>query len=280
MSAIQSAALPLNDGRSIPQLGLGFWQLSPEAAETVTRAGLEVGYRLLDTAEGYTNEEGVGRALAAVGQPRDEVFVTSKLRNAAHAEADARREFDATMQKLGLEQIDLFLIHWPRPAQDRYVEAWKTLVALRDEGRIRSIGVSNFNEDHLDRIIDATGVVPAVNQIELHPRLQQRTLRAVHDRLGIVTESWSPLGSGRLLDDPAIGAMAARLGRTPAQVIIRWHLQHGLVVIPKSANADRIRSNAQVFDFTLSDADMAQLDAMDSPDGRVGPDPATAEFSF
>lgn len=272
--------LPLNDGHSIPQLGLGFWQLSPEDADRVAREGLATGYRLLDTAEGYSNEEGVGRALAAGTVPRDQVYVTTKLRNAAHARDAVLREFDASMEKLGLEVLDLFLIHWPRPAQDRYVEAWKALVELRDQGRITSIGVSNFNEDHLQRLIDETGVTPAVNQIELHPRFQQRKLRQVHERLGIVTESWSPLGQGGLLDDPTITGIADRLGKTPAQVIIRWHIQQGLVVIPKSANAERIRQNAQVFDFDLGENDLAAIEAMDDAGGRVGPDPAKDDFSF
>lgn len=270
----------LNDGHSIPQLGLGFWQLTPTEAEAVATEGLAAGYRLLDTAEGYSNEEGVGAALARSNLQRSDIYVTTKLRNAAHSRDAVLREFDASMEKLGVEVLDLFLIHWPRPAQDLYVEAWKTLIELRDQGRIASIGVSNFNEDHLQRLIDETGVTPAVNQIELHPGFQQQNLRQVHQRLGIVTESWSPLGQGGLLDNPAIGAIANRLGRTPAQVIIRWHLQQGLVVIPKSANAGRIRQNADVFAFSLSDEDLAAISALDRADGRVGPDPRTAEFSF
>lgn len=272
--------LPLNDGGTIPQLGLGFWQVDPAGAEAVAAAGIRAGYRLLDTAQGYHNEEGVGRAVAASGLPRDGFTITTKLRNGAHARDDALRAFDASMRRLGLERLDLFLIHWPRPAHDRYAEAWRTLVELRDQGRIRSIGVSNFGPAELRRIIDDTGVVPAVNQIELHPRFQQRELRALHDSLGIVTQSWSPLGSGRLLADPAIAAIARRHGRTPAQAIIRWHLQQGLVVIPKSATPARIAQNIEVFDFTLDADDMAAFAAMDDPAGRNGPDPATAEFSF
>lgn len=272
--------ISLNDGFSIPQLGLGMWQVDPQTAAQVAIWGIEAGYRSIDTAQGYNNEEGVGAAIRKSGVPREELFITSKLRNGAHRRDDALRAFDDTMAKLGIEQIDLFLIHWPVPSQDRYVEAWKTLIELRDAGRIRSIGVSNFNQDHLERIIGETGVTPAINQIELHPRFQQRDKRAFHAEHGIRIESWSPLGRGRLLDDPAIGAIAAKHGKTPAQAIIRWHLQQGLVVIPKSANRDRLAANFDVFDFELDDADMQAIAALDAPDGRTGANPATASFLF
>lgn len=274
-------SLPLNDGSTIPQLGLGFWQITPDQrAEDVARQGIAAGYRLLDTAQLYGNEAGVGSAVAGSGLPRDAFTVTTKLRNGAHARDEALRAFDASLQRLRLERVDLFLIHWPRPAQGRYAEAWRTLVELRDQGRARSIGVSNFGREELRRIIDDTGVVPAVNQVELHPRFQQRPLRALHDSLGIVTQSWSPLGSGRLLGDPAIAAIAKRHDRSAAQVIIRWHLQQGLVAIPKSATPARIAENIDVSGFILDAEDMAALAALDSPEGRNGPDPATAEFSF
>lgn len=272
--------ISLNDGFSIPQLGLGMWQVDPQTAAQVAIWGIEAGYRSIDTAQGYNNEEGVGAAIRKSGVPRKELFITSKLRNGAHRRDDALRAFDDTMAKLGIEQIDLFLIHWPVPSQDRYVEAWKTLIELRDAGRIRSIGVSNFNQDHLERIIGETGVTPAINQIELHPRFQQRDKRAFHAEHGIRIESWSPLGRGRLLDDPAIGAIAAKHGKTPAQAIIRWHLQQGLVVIPKSANKERLAANFDVFDFELDDADMQAIAALDTPDGRTGANPATASFLF
>ncbi len=272
--------ITLNDGTTIPQIGLGVWQVDPSVTARVVGWALEAGYRLIDTAEGYANEEGVGQAIRDAGIPRSDLYITSKLRNAAHARDDALRAFDETMKKLGVEQLDLFLIHWPLPSRDRYVEAWKTLVELRQSGRIRSIGVSNFNRDHLERIIGETGVVPVVNQIELHPRFQQRDKRDYHSRHGIVIESWSPLGSGRLLADPVIGAIAKKHGKSIAQIIIRWHLQQGLVVIPKSIHKDRIVSNLDVFGFTLDADDMRTIDALDAPDGRGGSDPATASFLF
>jgi len=270
--------LLFHDGNRMPQLGLGFWQVTN--AQEVAAAGLGAGYRLLDTAQGYGNETEVGRAIARSGLPREEVFVTTKLRNAAHARDDALRAFDASMAALGLDRLDLMLIHWPRPAQDRYVEAWRVLIELRDAGRIRSIGVSNFGPMELARLEAETGVVPVLNQIELHPRFQQHPLRALHGRMGIVTQSWSPLGQGGLLGDPVIGRIARRLGRSPAQVVIRWHLQEGLSPIPKSAHPDRIRANFEVWDLTLDENDMEAIARLDRRDGRVGPDPATAEFAF
>ncbi len=272
--------IELNDGTSIPQLGLGVWQVDPGITAKVVGWGIEAGYRLIDTAEGYRNEEGVGEAIRQAGVPRSELYITSKLRNGAHRRDDALSAFDETMEKLGIEQLDLFLIHWPLPGQDRYVEAWKTLVELRDAGRIRSIGVSNFNPDHLERIIGETGVTPVVNQIELHPRFQQRDVRDFHSRHDIRIESWSPLGSGKLLEDPVIGAVAGKHGKTIAQTIIRWHLQQGLIVIPKSVNRDRIAANFDVFDFKLDAEDFKAIDGLDAPAGRTGSDPATASFLF
>lgn len=271
--------LTLNDGVIIPRLGLGVWQVDPDITAKVVRWGIDAGYRLIDTAEGYRNEEGVGRAIRAAGVPRDELFVTSKLRNGAHQRDAALRAFDDTMQKLGIDQIDLFLIHWPVPSQNRYVEAWKTLVELKEAGRIKSVGVSNFNQDHLERIIGETGVTPVVNQIELHPRFQQRDSREFHKKHNIHIESWSPLGSGRLLADPTLAAIAKKHGKSVAQVIIRWHLQDGLIVIPKSVHQDRIAGNFAVFDFELDGDDMKTILGMDSA-GRTGPDPATAAFLF
>jgi 2,5-diketo-D-gluconate reductase A len=272
--------IKLNDGNVIPQFGFGVWQVPPDITAACCAEALRAGYRSIDTAEGYQNEAGVGQAVRDSGVPRREIFLTSKLRNAAHRRDDALREFDETMRQLGIEQLDLFLIHWPVPSRDHYVEAWKTLIELRDAGRIRSIGVSNFNLDHLERIIGETGVTPAVNQIELHPRFQQRDKRAFHKKHKIAIESWSPLGSGSLIDNPAIGAIAKKHGRSPAQVMIRWHLDEGLIVIPKSVTPVRIRENIAVFDFTLDDADRRALAALDDPGGRVGPDPATAAFLF
>ncbi|WP_224548919.1 aldo/keto reductase [Mesorhizobium sp. CA16] len=270
----------LNDGATIPQIGLGVWQVDPEITAKVVRWGIEAGYRLIDTAEGYRNEEGVGEAIRAAGVPRAELFITSKLRNGAHQRDAALRAFDDTMQKLGIDQIDLFLIHWPVPSQNKYVEAWKTLVELREAGRIKSVGVSNFNQDHLERIIGETGVTPVVNQIELHPRFQQRDKRDFHARHNIRIESWSPLGSGRLLADPTLEKIAKKHGKSVAQVIIRWHLQEGLVVIPKSIHRERIAGNFDIFGFELDADDMQTVHGLDSADGRTGPDPATAAFLF
>jgi len=272
--------IDLNDGTVIPQLGLGVWQVDQDVTAQVVGWAIDAGYRLIDTAEGYANEEGVGEAIRQSSVPRSELYITSKLRNAAHKRDAALKAFDETMNKLGIEQIDLFLIHWPLPGQDHYVEAWKTLIELRDSGRIKSIGVSNFNRDHLERIIGETGVTPAVNQIELHPRFQQRDKREFHAEKGIRIESWSPLGSGRLLGDPTIEGIAKKHGKSTAQVIIRWHLQQGLIVIPKSVHKDRISANFDVFGFELDPDDVAKIDAMDSSRGRVGPDPATASFLF
>ncbi|MER8954897.1 aldo/keto reductase [Mesorhizobium sp. M0833] len=270
----------LNDGSAIPQIGLGVWQVDPAITAKVVRWGIEAGYRLIDTAEGYQNEEGVGQAIRSAGVPRSELFITSKLRNGAHQRDAALRAFDGTMSKLGIGHIDLFLIHWPVPSQDRYVEAWKTLIELRQSGRIKSIGVSNFNQDHLERIISETGVTPTVNQIELHPRFQQRDKREFHDRHNIRIESWSPLGSGRLLSDPTLESIARKHGKSVAQTIVRWHLQEGLIVIPKSIHQDRIAANFDVFDFELEAKDLELIRGMDSPDGRTGPNPATAAFLF
>ncbi|CDX36973.1 2,5-diketo-D-gluconate reductase A [Mesorhizobium sp. ORS 3359] len=267
-------------GSTIPQIGLGVWQVDPDVTAKVVRWGIEAGYRLIDTAEGYRNEEGVGEAIRGAGVPRNELFITSKLRNGAHQRDAALRAFDDTMQKLGIDQIDLFLIHWPVPAQNKYVEAWKTLVELQQAGRIKSVGVSNFNKDHLERIIGETGVTPVVNQIELHPRFQQRDKREFHKKHNIHIESWSPLGSGRLLSDPTLEKLAKKHGKSVAQVIIRWHLQEGLIVIPKSIHQERIAGNFDVFGFELDADDMQTIRGLDSADGRTGPDPATAAFLF
>jgi len=272
--------ITLNDGAAIPQLGLGVWQVDHGITADVVGWAIKAGYRLIDTAQGYQNEEGVGEAIRAADVPRSELYITSKLRNGAHERDAALRAFDDTMEKLGIEQIDLFLIHWPVPSRDKYVEAWKTLIELKQAGRIKSIGVSNFNRDHLERIIGETGVVPVANQIELHPRFQQRALREFHAGHDIQTESWSPLGSGRLLGDPTIAGIAKKHGKSAAQTIIRWHLQQGLIVIPKSVRQDRIAANFDVFDFELDAQDLKTIAGMDSADGRDGPNPATAAFLF
>jgi 2,5-diketo-D-gluconate reductase A len=263
----------LNDGAVMPQFGLGVWQTPDGEAPEVIRAAVGAGYRLVDTASIYGNEKGVGEGLEGA----DSVYLTTKVWNDRQGFDAALKAFDDSEKRLG-RTIDLYLIHWPRPDLGRYVDTWKALIRLKQEGRVRSIGVSNFNADHLERIIGETGVVPAVNQIELHPRFQQRALREAHAKHGIVTESWSPLGRGQLLDDPLIVRIASKHGKTPAQVVIRWHLDNGLVVIPKSANPGRIRENIAVFDFRLDEDDLKALAGLDSKDGRTGPDPLTARF--
>jgi 2,5-diketo-D-gluconate reductase A len=273
--------IKLNDGNSIPQLGLGVWQVPAEVTTRVVLDALKVGYRSIDTAEGYNNEEGVGRALKEAGLKREEVFVTSKLRNGAHQRDAALKAFDETMSKLGIDQLDLFLIHWPVPQRDKYVEAFKTMVELRDQGRIKSVGVSNFNQDHLERIIGETGVVPVVNQIELHPGYQQRDKRDFHEQHKIRIESYSPLGTGNWLDDRTIGDIARKHGKSPAQVMIRWQLDQGLIVIPKTTHLERILENFDVFEFALDADDHAKIKSLDNPrGGKIGADPATANFLF
>lgn len=270
-------SVTLNDGAVMPQFGLGVWQTPDREAPQIIRAAIEAGYRLVDTASIYGNEKGVGEGLKHAAHDSGGVYLTTKVWNDRQGFDATLRAFDDSEKRLG-RRIDLYLIHWPRPDLDLYVETWKALIRLKEEGRVRSIGVSNFNPDHLERIIGETGVVPAVNQIELHPRFQQSALREAHAKHGVVTESWSPLGRGSLLDDPLIGRIAKKHGKTPAQVIIRWHLDNGFVVIPKSANPGRIRQNIQVFDFRLDEDDLEAMAGLDSPDGRTGPDPLTARF--
>lgn len=266
--------IEFNDGHSIPQLGFGVFRIPPEDAERLVAEAIEVGYRHIDTAWGYFNEEGVGAAVRNCGLARDELFVTTKVWNSSQGRAPSIESFERSMETLGLDVLDLLLIHWPAPANDLYVETWETFVELRESGRVRSIGVSNFEPEHIDRIVAATGVVPAINQIELHPFFQQRRLRAYHEEQGIVTEAWGPIARGAVGDDPLLVALASSWGRTPAQVALRWEVQHGIVTIPKSATSARIASNFDVFDFELSDDDMAMIDALDRVDGRFGPLPA------
>ncbi|MEH3147529.1 MAG: aldo/keto reductase [Methylobacterium frigidaeris] len=272
---MSQTTLTLNDGASIPRLGFGVWRVEDAQAPEIVGTALAAGYRSVDTAAAYGNEAGVGRAIRESGLSRDEVFVTTKLWNDRHGTDAALRAFDESLARLGLDHVDLYLVHWPVPGRNAYVETWRALIRLRDEGRARSIGVSNFTVAHLTRIIAETGITPAVNQIELHPRFQQPALRRFHAEAGIATEAWSPLGRGALLDDPAIAAIARKHGRTPAQVVLRWHLDIGNVAIPKSANPVRIRENADVFGFALDRQDLAALTALDRPDGRIGPDPET-----
>ena len=242
------------------------------------KAALGAGYRHIDTAAIYGNEAGVGEGLRASGVPRGDVFITTKLWNAEQGLDTTLRAFDASMKLLGLEQLDLYLIHWPCPARGLYVDTWRAFVRLQAEGRVRSIGVSNFEPEHLDCLVQETGVKPVLNQIELHPRFQQHALRDYHAAHGIATQAWSPLGQGKLLADPSIVAIAKKHGKTPAQVIVRWHIEMGHVVIPKSVNAGRIAENADVFGFSLDADDMAAVARLDDSEGRIGPHPSTAEF--
>ncbi len=274
MTGFPEPTVALNDGASMPQFGLGVFQTPPDATERIVRTAVGDGYRLVDTASMYRNEDGVGAAL----QGRADVFVTTKLGNSDHGFDETLRAFDESVRKLRRETLDLYLIHWPRPRVNRYVESWKALVRVQKEGRVRSIGVSNFNRDHLERIIAETGVTPAVNQIELHPRFQQGALREFHDGRGIRTESWSPLGRGGLLGEAAIVDIADKHRKTPAQVVIRWHLESGLIAIPKTVRDERLKENIGALDFRLDDEDMRRIEALDSPGGRIGPDPGTATF--
>jgi 2,5-diketo-D-gluconate reductase A len=258
----------LNDAREMPLLGLGTWQVPDAQAPVLVRTAVEAGYRLIDTAALYRNERGVGEGLlGATG-----IWLTTKLWNSDHGATNARRAVRESLDRLGAP-IDLYLIHWPAPRQDRYVETWAALIELREEGLVRSIGVSNFNVEHLDRIERETGVIPAVNQIELHPAFQQRELAAYHREKAIVSQSWSPLGQGNLLSDPRVLRIARKHGRSPAQLIIAWHLAQGFSVLPKSANPDRLRDNLRAKEVRLDEEDMAAFAAMDDPRGRIGPDP-------
>ncbi len=267
--------LTMNDGRTIPQLGFGVFQIPQDETQVAVTTALQEGYRLIDTAQGYRNEEGVGAALAASDVAREDVFVTTKVANANQGYDTTLSSFDASMDKLGLEVLDLLLIHWPQPMFDQYVDTWRALEKLQADGRIRSIGVSNFEIEHLERLAAETDVVPAVNQVELHPQFPQAELRAYHAEHGILTEAWGPIGQGKgVLENEHIQAVASAKGRTPAQVVLRWHLQLGVVVIPKSVTPSRIAENIALFDFELSDEDMATLAKVDTG-VRLGADPRT-----
>ncbi|MEV0356963.1 aldo/keto reductase [Nocardia sp. NPDC050697] len=271
-SAVPTIVLP--DGNVIPQLGFGVFQVPADEAATVVTKALEVGYRSIDTAAIYGNEEGTGRAIRESGLPRDEVYVTTKLWNSEQGYDSTLRAFDESLKRLGLEYLDLYLVHWPVPKADRYVDTFKAFQALKADGRVRSIGVSNFTPAHLERIIAETGEIPAVNQVELHPRFIQAPLRSFHQSHAIATEAWSPLGQGQVLDDPVITSIARQLGRTPAQVVIRWHLQLGNIVIPKSVTPERIESNFDVFGFELTAEQVEAISGLNA-DARIGGDPET-----
>jgi 2,5-diketo-D-gluconate reductase A len=266
-------AVVLNDGVEIPQLGFGVFQVPPGETQEAVEAALESGYRHIDTAAAYGNEAGVGAAIAASGLRREEVFVTTKLWNSEQGHESTLRAFDGSLERLGLDRVDLYLIHWPLPSEDRYLETWRAFEAIWEQGRVRSIGVSNFRVEDLERLKAEADRLPSVNQIELHPSLQQAELRAWHEDHAIATEAWSPLAQGALLDEETIVTVAAHHEKTPAQTILRWHLQLGNVVIPKSVTPERIRENIEIFDFELSEDDMAAIARLDAGE-RTGPDPA------
>jgi len=268
-----TAGLALNDGKTLPQLGFGLWQVPEDQTARVVREGLAAGYRLIDGAAIYGNEAGLGEGLRSSPVARDEVFVTTKVWNDRQGTASTRKAVEESLARIGLPSVDLMLIHWPCPERGMFLETWKTLIALREEGKVASIGVSNFRVADLEVIIGETGVVPVLNQIELHPRLQQAELRAFHAAQGIVTQSWTPLGQGRCFEAAPVRAVAARAGKSPAQVILRWHLQLGCSVIPRSTRAAGLAENLDIFDFSLTEAEMAAMSTLEAGE-RTGPDPA------
>jgi 2,5-diketo-D-gluconate reductase A len=270
--------LPLNSGTTIPQLGFGVFQIPPEETAQAVSTALDIGYRHIDTAQMYKNEEGVGEAVASI---RSEVFLTSKLNNGFHRPDDARREFDKTLERLRSDYVDMFLIHWPLPTlyDGDYVSTWRTLAEFLADGRAKAIGVSNFQVAHLERLAAETDVVPAVNQIECHPYFGNEEVRAYGEKHGILTEAWAPIAQGKVLKDPVVNELAAAVGRTPAQVVLRWHIQRGDIVFPKSVTPSRMRENFQVFDFSLDDAQMNTITGLSQgEDGRDGPVPD--EFDY
>lgn len=273
--------ITLHDQTTIPQLGFGTFQVPPEETAATVRTALEVGYRHLDTAQMYQNEAGVGEAIRTSGIARDELYVTTKLNNGFHAPDDVRRSFDESLSKLGLDHVDLFLVHWPLPTRydGDYVSTWRAMAALVDDGRARSVGVSNFEPAHLDRIVEETGVVPVVNQIEVHPYLTNEAARAASIRHGVEVEAWSPIAKGRVLDDEVVTRIAQAHGRTSSQVTLRWHVERGDIVFPKSMREERMRENFEIFDFTLTPDEVAEISALDrGEEGRTGPHPDTFDL--
>jgi 2,5-diketo-D-gluconate reductase A len=274
-------SITLNDQTTIPQLGFGTYQVPPEQTAETVAAALEVGYRHIDTAQMYGNERGVGEAVRASGIPREELYLTSKLHNHVHRPDDARRAFEETLTALGVDRLDLFLIHWPLPTRydGDYVSTWRTLTELLADGRVTSVGVSNFQPEHLDRIVAETGVVPAVNQIEVHPYFTNEAARAASIRHGAEVEAWSPIAQGQVLGDPVINRIAQAHERTPAQVTLRWHIERGDIVFPKSMSPERMRENFEIFDFSLTADEVAEIAALDrGAEGRTGPDPDTFDW--
>ncbi len=280
-SAPQVPDLVLNDGNRIPQFGFGVFQIPPADTASAVRTALEAGYRHIDTAEMYQNEKGVGQGVRDAGVDRGEVFITSKLNNGFHKPDDARRAFDTTIEALGFDYVDLFLIHWPLPTlyDGDFVSTWQTLEEFKSDGRARSIGVSNFQVHHLERLARDTETVPAVNQIEVHPYFTNDAVRAYGIEHTILTEAWSPIAQGDVLDDPVVGQIAQKVGKSPAQVVLRWHIERGDIVFPKSSTPQRIKENIDIFDFELSDDQIDELTGLDKGEaGRRGPDPDTFDW--
>lgn len=275
---MKSPLITLNDGNKMPQLGYGLWQVPDDVAVNSVLTAFKAGYRSVDSAQIYQNETGLGLAIKESGLNPSELFITTKIWNEEQGYDKTMRSFDVSMQKLGLDKLNLLLIHWPSPHRNLYSETWKALIQLQKDKRVTSIGVSNFRAEDLNKIVQESGVVPAINQIELHPHFQQQELRALHKKLGIQTECWSPLGQGHVIEDDIIRKIADKYKKSPAQVIIRWHLDMGFVVIPKSVTPTRIAENFDVFDFKLDADDLQTIEEMDNAEGRIGPDPATAAF--
>lgn len=276
---MQSAPLlTLKDKMKIPQLGFGMWQVPDEEAPKLLDHALAIGYRSIDTAAIYGNEAGTGKALEQMKLKREEVYVTTKVWNSDQGYDATLRAMDESLKKLKTSYVDLYLIHWPAPKQDKYLPTWKALARLHKEGLARSIGVSNFAIEHLEKIIQETGIIPAVNQIELHPQFQQKELRKVHAHYGIQTEAWSPLAQGQFVKLPIIQELAAKYNKTPAQIVLRWHMENNIVAIPKTVTPSRMLENFSIFDFKLDADDLQKMESLDRVDGRVGPDPMTADF--
>jgi 2,5-diketo-D-gluconate reductase A len=278
-AAADIPSVTLNNGVEVPQVGLGVFQVPGNGTQACVETGFELGYRHIDTAAAYYNEEGVGAAVRASGLPREEIFVTTKLRNGDQGYESALRAFENSRQALGLDVVDLYLIHWPVPRRDLYVETWRALEKLLADGEVRAIGVSNFLPEHVDRLVSESDVVPAVNQVEIHPTFRQPDTVERSRAHGIVPEAYSPLGQGADLDAPTVVRIANELGVTPSQVVLRWHVQHGVILIPKSVNPERMATNVDLFSFSLSEVQMADINALHSPDGRIGTDPAVAAFT-
>ncbi|MBV6272556.1 aldo/keto reductase [Alcaligenaceae bacterium CGII-47] len=271
--SITQPLMTFHDGRKAPQLGFGTWQIPNEDAPAVIHTALEAGYRSIDTAYIYYNEAGVGKGIAQAGVPRDELFITTKVWNNRHGHDSTKAALQESLDRLQLDYVDLYLIHWPVPKENNYIEAWAALIQLRDEGRAKSIGVCNFQITHLQKLLDKTGVLPVVNQIELHPYFQQAELRAYHADNAIITEAWSPLGQGTLLTDPILSAIAHKHQVSTARIVLAWHIQLGNMVVPKSVTPSRIAENINIFGIHLNDDDMEQIAALHQDDGRIGPDP-------